>query len=245
MLAGSLVHNKINRILESIRRNWTLDQNKAEKEVVEEFKKAWRDSKSKKWETSPKWHTNLFEHYYKVSLPNEKLLSIKDLLVESIQGFYASDSFAFIQTLSLNEWLSKEELDSFEIDGTKVWVKLDFSARHGDRIYVYDWKTGKEVKENETQLAVYTLYAINKWKVDMKYVRLFDVYLRQQVPVKIKPTPVLLKNAEKLITKSIKDMKSLLDDVDENKASIDNFPKVDKSVNEWPCSYCNFKEMCY
>ena len=245
MLVGMVVHKEVDRILESIRRGWSISQDKAETEVLTSFKRAWRESKNKEWQENPKWKTNLFEHYYNKELPEEKLIEMKDVMVNSIKGFYASDSLAFIKTLSTGEWLSKEDLDSFEINGTKIWVKLDFAARHGDRIYVYDWKTGKEVKEDENQLAIYTLYAMDKWAIELKFIRLFDVYLRKQIPIKVKPTKVLLQNALNLISNSIKEMKSLNIDVEENVASIENFPMVESNIESWPCSYCKFKEMCY
>ena len=246
MLAGSLVHKEVQRILESVRKGWSLPQDKAETEVVNNFKRAWRESKNMEWQEKPKWKTNLYEHYYNKELSDERLLEIKDVMIDSIKGFYDSDSFSFIKTLAPTEWLSIEELDSFEIEGTKIWVKLDFAARHGERAYIYDWKTGREVKEDENQLAVYTLYAMEKWGVELKQVRLFDVYLMKQIPVKVKPTAVLINNVKHIIQQSINGMKSLLDDVTENEASIENFPKVDDATKDsWPCSYCNFKEMCW
>ena len=101
---------------------------------------------------NPKWKTNLFEHYYEKTMSDQELLDIRDLMINSVDGFFASDSYRFIQTMSDTQWLAIEDLDSFEIHGAKLWVKLDFAIRHGDRVYIYDWKTGKVAKENEVQL---------------------------------------------------------------------------------------------
>ncbi len=246
MVAGSLVHNEVERILKSVRNGWKLSPDESESNIIAAFKRSWAQSKNKDWMKNSKHNTNLFEHYYKQKISDDKLFEIRDIMVDSIKGFYDSDSLSFIKTLAASEWLSIEDLDSFEMDGTKIWVKLDFAARHGERAYIYDWKTGKEVKEDENQLAVYTLYAMEKWEVEMKQVRLFDVYLLKHIPVKVKPTITLINNVQQIIKQSIEGMNSLLDDIEENEASIDNFPKVnDASVERWPCSYCNFKEVCF
>ncbi|GIT40510.1 MAG: hypothetical protein Ct9H300mP9_3600 [Candidatus Neomarinimicrobiota bacterium] len=40
-------------------------------------------------------------------------------------------------------------------------------------------------------------------------------------------------------------MKTLLDDPDQNTAVVDSFPMVSDDKEAYPCSYCNFKEICY
>ena len=110
--------------------------------VIKNFKQSWAQSKNEEWKDSPKWKANLFEHYYKKSLSDKELLDIRDLMVNSVDGFFASDSYRFIQTMSDTQWLAIEDLDSFEVHGAKLWVKLDFAIRHGERVYIYDWKTG-------------------------------------------------------------------------------------------------------
>ena len=37
-------------------------------------------------------------------------------MLDSIKGFYSSDSYRFIQTMADRQWLSIEDLDSFDID---------------------------------------------------------------------------------------------------------------------------------
>lgn len=242
MLAGDVIHRMISIILEALKSGHEIPEKTTVADSIQLFKKAWRESKSGKWKTNPKSKTNLFEHYYDERPTDEQLLGIRDTIIESIRGFYLSDSFAFIQTLSPREWLTKEDFDAFDFQGTRVWVKLDFATRHGERIYIYDWKTGKEVFEDETQLAVYALYALSKWGVEIKNFRLFDIYLKKRLPVKVKLNEALIANAEDVMTQSIDEMRELLDDECENRASIDNFPMVENSAF---CKRCFFKEICY
>ena len=245
MLAGSIVHDEVEKILKTLRYGRNADQEKSKENVIKIFKQAWSQSKNKEWEDNPKWKTNLFEHYYDQKPSDQQLLDIRDLMINSIDGFFASDSYRFIQTMSDSQWLAIEDLDFFEMYKAKLWVKLDFAIRHGDRVYIYDWKTGKVVKENEIQLAVYAIYAKQKWDIDLKLIRLFDVYLNQQIPVKVKPTDRLINSANAFIESSIADMRELLTDKENNKTEIDSFPMASEDRNSYPCSYCNFQTICY
>ena len=242
MLAGEVSHRMVSVVLEALKEGREMLMENAEAEVIQFFKKAWRESKSGEWKTGSKSITHLFEHYYDESPTDDELLKIKDVMIKSIRGFYFSDSFAFIKTLSPREWLCKEDFDSFDFNSTRVWVKLDFAVKHGKRINIYDWKTGEKISENETQLAVYALYAISKWGIDLKDLRLFDIYLKKQLPVKVKVNKALINDAEDVMNQSIGEMRELLDDEFENQASIHNFPMVE---NKPVCKRCFFKEICY
>ena len=245
MLAGTIVHDEVERTLKAVRYGRNADIVKSKENVIKVFKQSWAQSKNKDWEDNPKWKTNLFEHFYNQKPTDEALLDIRDLMLNSIDGFFASDSYRFIQTMSESQWLAIEDLDSFEVHGAKLWVKLDFAIRHGERVYIYDWKTGKVAKENEVQLAIYALYAQQKWDVDLNLIRLFDVYLNQQLPVKVKPTKRLIDSAKVFIETSIDSMKDLLTDVENNKTEIDLFPMVGEDRESYPCSYCSFQTVCF
>ena len=245
MLAGSIVNDEVEKTLKTLRYGRNADQEKSKENVIKIFKQSWSQSKNKEWEDNPKWKTNLFEHYYDQKPSDQQLLDIRDLMINSIDGFFASDSYRFIQTMSDSQWLAIEDLDFFEMYRAKLWVKLDFAIRHGDRVYIYDWKTGKVVKENEIQLAVYAIYAKQKWDIDLKLIRLFDVYLNQQIPVKVKPTDRLINSANAFIESSIADMRELLTDKENNKTEIDSFPMASEDRDSYPCSYCKFQTICY
>jgi len=184
MLVGDVVHRTIDHSLSRLRVGSEYPVEEAKARVIALFKQAWQDNASR--------NTNLFEHYYDEKPDSDKLLEFKTLMDQSIEGFYESDSYGFIKFISSPHWLSKEKLESFDFDGTKIWVKLDFAARHDDRIYIYDWKTGKQVKGNDTQLAVYALFAQDKWKIELGKLRLFDIYLSKRLPVKLKVSDTIL-----------------------------------------------------
>ncbi|MFQ6676662.1 MAG: PD-(D/E)XK nuclease family protein [Fidelibacterota bacterium] len=242
MLVGALVHEMISRILDSLRREREMTLESAREGLIRRFKLRWRESRRGEWKDNPKQKVNLFEHYYGEEMSEEDLLGVKKTMVDSMEGFYESDSYRFIRTLSPRQWLTKEEMDSFDFEGTRVWVKLDFAARHGDKIYVYDWKTGKEVLEDETQLATYGLYATKRWAIALDDLRLFDIYLKKRLPVKMKLNEAIVASAQEVIRHSIEEMQQLLDDRLENRATMENFPMTDDTSL---CRRCHFKGVCY
>lgn len=242
MLVGSLVHEIISRVLDGLKRGKEIAVEDAQADVIRLFKLKWRESKSGEWKENPKWKVNLFEHYYDKEVTRDDLLRARETMVDSVRGFYDSDSYRFIKSISPREWLTKEEIDAFEFEGTRVWVKIDFAARRGKKIYVYDWKTGREVSEDETQLAVYGLYAMDRWAIDLDNLRLFDIYLKKQLPVKVKLNESIVSGAQEVISRSIQEMKGFLDDEAGNRASIENFPLTDDTS---VCRRCFFKEVCY
>lgn len=242
MLMGDVVHRVINSALEYLGSGNEYPRARAEQRVVERFRQAWRESRRRDWEQYPSRATNLFEHYYQEELSEERLLEARDTMVNCIGGFYESDSYRFIKTLSSREWLTREEFDSFDFNGTKVWVKLDFAARHAAKIYIYDWKTGREVQEDEVQLAVYALYALQRWEVKLEDLRLFDIYLRKQLPVKVKVNQAIIDQASADIRASIGAMEDLLEDLATNRARQEKFPLVEEPR---VCRRCVFKDVCY
>lgn len=109
MLIGGLVHDIISRVLDALKTNKEIPVGNAEGDLIRLFKLKWRESKRGEWKDSPKWKTNLFEHYYDEDLTEDHLLQAKQTMVDSIRGFYDSDSYRFIRTISTREWLTKEE----------------------------------------------------------------------------------------------------------------------------------------
>ena len=242
MFVGMMVHDTINHILEELEAGRIVEQENAKKSVIDKFKRGWSQSKRKEWQEDPKRKANFFEHYYDVALTDEELLEARDKMVESINGFYESESFHFIKQLSKSDWLTREELVSYDFEGTPVFVKLDFAAKHGERVYVYDWKSGKKAFQDDVQLSVYALYAMKRWDITLENLRLFDVYLIKRLPVKLKVNQPMIEETKILMRKSITEMKELLDDQESNVASEDKFPMID---NTSVCAKCEYKGICY
>ena len=104
-----------------------------------------------------------------------------------------------------------------------------------------DWKTGRETTEDTTQLAVYALYAMDRWGIAPEDLRLTDVYLRQGRSSDLAVACEQVESTRCLIADSIAQMQAHLYDVAANRACIEDFPSI---CHNGACRRCAFKEAC-
>ena len=134
------------------------------------------------------------------------------------------------------KYLSHEKIESFDLNGTKVWVSLDLitEADNGMKV-VTDWKTGKEdfisIDENK-QIGVYVLWVHMKHKIPIERIRGEIVYLKTGKTVSTEKTEQQLKDLEDFITTNAKIMLDA--------RSKDDFP----ASPDRKCKGCNFATIC-
>ena len=182
--------------------------------------------------------------------------SPRDFLLDEVNGFHIPDesydecrqdglqmldSFFEIVWPSYSgyKYVKHEEIDSFEIDGTKVWTRVDLVTQMADgTIVVTDWKTGKVVnaaKENRQQLLGYIVWAMQEFRVDESRVRAEVRFLRDPGgrPVLIEAEKKELEEFRDFIVQSAKTMLAVNSEAD--------FPA---SPSERVCQECAFATIC-
>ena len=167
MWAGERVHDCLKKSLQNLRRGIPpMDEAAAIATTLDIMRRDYLNSKRGDYWKNPK-SAGFIEHEYAMNLPDSVWKETADHAVHCLETFYRSEVYRMIRGLSADKWLEVEEFSSFQLDGTKVHVVLDFSCRRGDEIWIYDWKTGRsDAERNELQLAGYSFYAIQKWNVD-------------------------------------------------------------------------------
>ncbi len=241
--AGGKVHDCIKRSLHNLRRG--IEPMK-EKEAIDMtlavMRKDFASSRRGDYRKNPK-SAGFFEHEYGLDLPDDAWKETADHVVSCLQTFYRSSVYHLIHSLPVERWLDVEDFSSFQLDGVKVHVVLDFSFRDEDgNIVIYDWKTGRSDPErNEVQLACYSFYATEKWQVAPERITTIEFNLAsgKESPYQLKGKG--LQAIRHYIGGSIRDMKQLLDDPDSNRATEDRFALTDR---ESTCRWCNFKKVC-
>jgi len=246
---GNIVHQVIKWILESkIGDNTTLF--KEGKDISHEYAvktaknlltKTWEQSRSKKWEESVKYNLNLFEHYYNHEPTREQLKVKLEKVANSIRNFYKSGLLEKFSKSSAENFLSIDELDSFDFEGTKVFAIPDFAVRDGKEYLLYDWKTGKRSEKDILQLSCYSLYAMDKWQVSEDQIKIIPAYLAQDEFLPLPVEAIASEQVKGYIRQSIEGMRGILRDVKGNKTEINNCPKTDNSRR---CRKCKFQEIC-
>ena len=246
---GDIVHQVIKWVLESkigdkttlFTESRDVSHEQAVKTAKNLLTKTWEQSRSKKWEENVKKNLNLFEHYYNQEPTREQLKIKLEKVANSIRNFYKSGLLATFSKLSAKNFLSIDQLASFDFEGTKAFAIPDFAIRDGQEYLLYDWKTGKGSEKDILQLSCYSLFAMSKWQVPEGKIKIIPAYLAQD---ELLPSPVEAIASEQVkdyIHQSIEGMKSVLTDVGSNKAEINNFAKTD---NLWRCQRCKFQEIC-
>ena len=246
---GDIVHQVIKWILESkvgddttlFKKGRDTSHEQAIKTAKNLLTKTWEQSRSKKWEEKVKQNLNLFEHYYNQEPARDQLKIKLEKVANSIRNFYKSGLLEKFSKSSAENFLSIDELDSFNFEGTKAFAIPDFALRDGKEYLLYDWKTGKRNEKDILQLSCYLIYAMDKWQVFEDQVRIIPAYLAQDEFLPLPVEAVASEQVKDYIRHSLETMRSVLVDVKGNKADINKCPKTD---NLRRCQRCKFQEIC-
>jgi len=240
--AGNVVHRCIERALVNLRRGIRpMEEEEAVQTTLALMRQDYASSKRGDFWRNTK-SCGLFEHAYDLDIPRQVWKETADHVANCLHTFYRSDVFQMIRGLEKKQWLEVEEFASFQLDGVKIHVVLDFSCREKDGILIYDWKTGRsDTQRHELQVACYSFYACNKWQVNAEQVRIvaFNLHSNQEHAHTLKDSD--LESVRMYILGSIRDMKLLLDDPSANTATEARF---DYTENKQACETCYFKQIC-
>jgi hypothetical protein len=244
---GSVVHTALKGFLSAARASgtfWPLE--KLLERTRAKARSEWASSREKRyWRESSKI-VGLVEHEYGEAVADAEWKRLYEQVVDGgLRAFYASETFEEIRSTPRERWLSVDELDAWDFEGTKIWVAVDFAYRGADgRVQILDWKTGKERGVDHTQVSIYTLYAQRKWGVSADGVLGGLVYLvgngaAERVTVAADPGTLEACQAE--MRGSIAEMRSALLDPARNVAAEEAFPRLEAREG---CRRCAFRRPC-
>ena len=237
---GDIVHQIIKWIISSKLYGNVITLDDARKKSKQMLMRTWEQSRSQEWKKNIKNNLNLFEHYYNCEPERVVLMEKMQKVVNSLRNFYNSGLMEFFLKLPKENFLTIDELDSFLFKGTKVFAVPDFAVRE-EQYIIYDWKTGKPYDKDVFQLSFYKMYAESKWKASPENIKLIPVYLGSEEVSLTPVSAVPLEEIKTYIVNSIKDMKSVLYDIENNLANIELCAKTE---NAWTCKRCKFQEIC-
>ena len=243
MWVGSVVHGCIERSLKNLSRGIeVLTPERIIETTLAGMREDFRSSRSKTYWTRPK-SCALFEHEYALDVPDDAWRKTADDVRECLHNFYTSDLFASLRALPRKSWLEIEELDKFDVDGVKVWAKIDCSHRDDGSARIIDWKTGRSMgEENTLQLVCYALYGHQKWGLPVESITTAECYL---LPMRVNEYRVSagdIDDARAYIRGSVADMQSLLADVTHNEPLAE--AAFEKTTHDRVCLRCNFLRLC-
>ncbi|HSM91571.1 MAG TPA: PD-(D/E)XK nuclease family protein [Anaeromyxobacteraceae bacterium] len=249
--AGSVVHEAIRQLLERAKLRGELTPVDALVQRTRERARAqWAGSRDKSYWREASKIVGLVEHEYGEPVANDEWKRLYDQVIEgSLRAFYASPTLEVIRRTPRDAWLTIDRLDSWDFEGSKIWMAIDFAYRDGDgRVHVLDWKTGKERGVDHLQVGTYALYARNKWGVGPDGVVGGLVYLvgsgegagaGERVEVSV--DEATLSSCEQEMRASIGAMRAALQDPARNVAGIEAFPQMEERER---CKRCPYRRPC-
>ncbi len=247
---GETVHHVIESSLKSLRLGKPMSVDEASTLLTEIMRREFRSSKAKKYFEDPKKNRGLFEHEYEKGVVDSVWKEVHDSSAECLKNFYASELYQELLRDDKQNWLVIEDLEEFQIFGSKIYVKLDFCRKKEGLIEIYDWKTGKENNRDgedsaqDIQLGTYAIFAMQRWEVPLEKIRttLFHLGSAHPVPKNVPLTASLIEATKDAISKSIVEMQRLLSDPSRN------IPKPKENFqftqNTRLCNFCNFYKIC-
>ena len=187
----------------------------------------------------------LFEHEYQVTVDADDKKIVVGTVMRSLRNFFRSDVLREVMALGRANWLTVEDLVSFEVEGVPVFLRMDLAYRDKDgRVVIVDWKTGRgEGRFSEVQLAGYALYAAQQgWVKSADELRTELAYLAIPRYVRRSVDQKRLDLARSFIARSASSMKALLLDPLATLGRLEDFPMIERpSV----CKRCNFRRLCF
>lgn len=240
MWRGEIVHSVIEWILKEKIEGRKISYEMAREKARGLLRSGWIESKNREWISGPKNCVNLFEHYYNKSIPKTRTDEVKDKVYGCIKNFYNSEFLKRLESVSHENFLHIEDIESFKYKGLKIYVSPDFAMKDGN-YYLFDWKTGNPSGNDDLQLSCYALFGISKWNVPLTTIKVIPVYLKEK-NIKFEPLKnVDIEGVKNYIDESSKDMRNILRDSARNIAEISDFPKTEDTGR---CSSCFFQEVC-
>ena len=247
--AGSIVHAALKQVLS--RAKVTGDVLAVEKVLERTRARAraeWSGSREKSYWREASRIVGLVEHEYAEPVADAEWKRLYEQVIEgSLRAFYGSAVLEEIRRTPRQDWLTVDELDSWDFEGTKIWAAIDFAYRDRDgRIHVLDWKTGKERGVDHVQVGTYALYAHQKWGVTVDGVVGGLVYLvgangSAGERVSVAADPATLERCREEMRASISEMKAALADPARNLAREEAFPRLE---DRGECRRCPFRRPC-
>ena len=244
MWVGSRVHDAVKSVLERVREGKATPLMEAEKLLEQKMKNDYNDSKQNLFRRDPKFYTRFFEHEYGLEFGVSEAIDSIEFARKCLRNFFDGETYAQLKTVKKSDWLAIDEQKptSFQFEGTKVYVKLDAAIRTGDRIAIFDWKTGrKEDVDYTAQLACYLLYATRVWNASANKIDVFEVNLAQNNSKKHAGLSAKIDWIENYMRNSIAGIKLLLRDAEKNIAVEEDYAKVNELRK---CSRCVFLRAC-
>ncbi len=239
--AGDCVHRALERWFELRRGGTRMTAAELFEEARELFRAGWRDSQGGGWKERPNRRNHLEEHHYGMEIPRERTESYRVLMERCARNFIELPALESVRNSAPEQWLAVEAMDTYQFLGTRVYAIPDFALQEGERIHIYDWKTGRPREEDRFQLHTYALYACEKWAADPESIELHAVYLGTGKVETLTVDPYYLSEVQDRMSESVRAMMEVHYDPDRDEAVMEHWGPTGAPE---ACPHCRFRGLC-
>lgn len=251
--AGNIVHEEISSLLRRLRDTGQKpDQEAIEDKAVQRMRSMFRISRDltpPSYRSDPKGSFRLMEHEYAQFVSKERWVEIREKVTTSLRNFFLSDTWKTLRSLPRAGWLLVEDPsagpDKTKLGELEVYAQPDCAYRDDKgAIHVIDWKTGKTTGAYWDQLALYALYAEEKWGEPAERVRAREVnlFLGREQEYEIRADD--LDHLRETVLASLDAMTAMLVDQDAERNEPlpeESFPFIE---DRGRCRWCFYQKIC-
>jgi len=199
-------------------------------------------------ETKSRCQKMIFSEIY---YGEKKQIEYSDLypaIEEGIKVFLNSDRYTWIINTEMEDrqdWLFEPSgYGETRIGGLKAYCKVDFFLPNDGKIFIIDWKTGRQREEkHRKQMCGYVLWAYNQLDGEEKEIVPVIAYVTPEYSeVQLEFNKYDLVDFGATVNDETQEMYSYCSDIE------NNIPKdketFHKTEYDSVCDYCNFREVC-
>jgi CRISPR/Cas system-associated exonuclease Cas4 (RecB family) len=191
---------------------------------------------------------NTFSEIYYGEIEKINIEELFSSIKRNLENLLSSERFKWIKEKAIknkHKWIIEPPgFGEFRLDEMKTYCKVDFLFPFDGKIYIIDWKTGKEDrKKHEKQLMGYVCWASYHFKNKPADYLAISAYLTPTYREKeYRFKNYEIENFIHSVRKETEEMHSFCADISENiPVKKENFSKTS---NEKICNFCNYREIC-
>lgn len=242
MWLGEVVHHTIENALKHYQQTREMPTEAFLDQLTQRMRREFRESRSRQYRERPGKALGLYEHEYEQDISDQKWAEVHDNARRCFTNFANIIFPRLAKPIPVDRWRLIETMQTFQFEGSLIYVKIDFAFEDDDGIKIIDWKTGRaEDVDNEIQLDCYGLFSRDHFKVPTEKIKTIEVNVNLGHETARQMIEAKMDFAKHYIRNSIAGMKRALTDVEQNLAEEKDFPFTE---NEQTCRFCNFKKVC-
>lgn len=221
VIQGKIIHELIENYIKDCQSDRKISEEEIQKEYIARIEKYRSNARE-----------TIIEYYNGTEVNQTFFDKIRENGLDQLSLFFG----ALWGHIKGYKYLRHEQFDNFVTENTKAIVKVDYVCQSDDgRVFIYDWKTGSDNEEYESDLQVgaYALWASLQYHIKYENITCNLVYLTTGMT---KPFSFLEADIEKykrIIKEDFIEMNSSYE--------IKNFPA---SPEKRRCGGCSFASIC-